>query len=61
MKGLIDTHTFHWWNTDDPLLSVHAKEFIADGQNEVYLCRLESLPMVTKDEDILCNDFETIW
>jgi len=34
MKVLIDTLTFLWWNTEDPLLSVHAKEIIADGQLE---------------------------
>jgi PIN domain nuclease of toxin-antitoxin system len=128
MKVLIDTHTFLWWNTEDPLLSVHAKEIIADGQNEIFLSaasvweiviktakgrlilpespakyissrmslyrfrslpvqishavhvyelppyhndpfdrmliaqsRLESLPLVTKDEDILRYDLETIW
>lgn len=37
MKVLIDTHTFLWWNTDDPQLSVRAKEIIADGNNEVFL------------------------
>jgi len=128
MKVLIDTHTFLWWNTEDPLLSVHAKEIIADGQNEVFLSaasvweiviktakgrlilpespaqyissrmslyrfrslpvqishavhvnelppyhndpfdrmliaqsRLESLPLVTKDENILRYDLETIF
>jgi PIN domain nuclease of toxin-antitoxin system len=128
MKVLMDTHTFLWWNTEDPLLSVHAKEIIADGQNEIFLSaasvweiviktakgrlvlpespaqyissrmslyrfrslpiqishamhvyelppyhndpfdriliaqsRLESLPMLTKDEDILRYDLETIW
>jgi PIN domain nuclease of toxin-antitoxin system len=128
MKVLLDTHTFLWWNTEDPLLSVHAKEIIADGQNEVFLSavsvweiviktakgrlilpelpaqyissrmnlyrfrslpvqirhavhvyelpphhndpfdrmliaqsRLESLPLVTMDEDIRRYDLETIW
>ena len=128
MKILLDTHTFLWWNTDDPMLSAHAKEIIANGQNEVFLSaasvweiaiktakgrlilpeppaqyissrmslyrfqplpvqishavhvyelpsyhndpfdrlliaqsRLESLPLLTKDEDILRYDFETIW
>ena len=37
MKVLLDTHTFLWWNTEDPLLSLHAKAIIADGQNEVFL------------------------
>lgn len=128
MKLLIDTHTFLWWTTDDPLLSSHAKEIIADGQNEVFLSaasvweiviksirgrlilpgsparyissrmslyrfwplpmqishaahvyelpphhndpfdrmliaqsQLESIPLVTKDEEILRYDLETIW
>jgi PIN domain nuclease of toxin-antitoxin system len=128
MKVLIDTHTFIWWNTDDPLLSVHAKEIIADGENEIFLSaasvweiaiktakgrlvlpeapdqyisnrmswyrfqplpvqishaahvfelpsyhsdpfdrmliaqsRVESLPLVTKDEDIRRYDVATIW
>jgi PIN domain nuclease of toxin-antitoxin system len=128
MKVLIDTHTFLWWSTEDPLLSGHAKEVIADGQNMVFLSaasvweiviktakgrlilpeppaayisrrmslyrfqplpiqishtvhvyelpphhhdpfdrmliaqsRLESLPLVTRDEEILRYDLETIW
>jgi PIN domain nuclease of toxin-antitoxin system len=128
MNVLIDTHTFLWWNTDDPLLSRRAKEIIANGQNEVFLSaasvweiviktvkgrlvlpelpaqyisrrmslyrfrslpiqishavhvyelppyhndpfdrmliaqsRLESLPLVTNDEDIRRYDLETIW
>ena len=128
MKVLIDTHTFLWWNTGDLLLSVQAKEIIADGRNEVYLSaasvweiviktakarlilpeapaqyiskrmslyrfksmpiqishaahvyelppyhndpfdrmliaqsRLESIPLVTRDEEIQRYDLETIW
>jgi PIN domain nuclease of toxin-antitoxin system len=128
MNVLIDTHTFLWWNTEDPLLSIHAKEIIANGQNEVFLSaasvweivikvvkgrlvlpepparyisrrmnlyrfrplpiqishavyvyelppyhndpfdrmliaqsRLESLPLVTNDEDIRRYELETIW
>jgi len=128
MKVLIDTHTFIWWNTDDPLLSVLAKEIIANGNNEIFLSaasvweiaiktakgrlvlpeppakyipsrmslyrfqslpvqithavhvfelpsyhsdpfdrmliaqsQLESLPLITKDEDIRQYDLETIW
>ena len=37
MKVLLDTHTFLWWTTDDPLLSARAKEIIADGENEIFL------------------------
>ena len=48
MKVLIDTHTFLWWNTDDPLLSQHAKEIIADGQNEVFLSAVSVWEIVIK-------------
>ena len=37
MRALLDTHTFLWWNTDDPRLSPTAREVIADGRNELYL------------------------
>ncbi len=37
MKMLLDTHTFLWWNTEDPQLSSRARDMIADGQNEVFL------------------------
>ena len=37
MKALLDTHTFLWWNMDDPLLSPTARAILADGANEIYL------------------------
>lgn len=37
MKYLLDTHTFLWWNLDDPQLSPIAKEIIANGENEIFL------------------------
>jgi len=37
MRLLLDTHTFLWWNTEDPQLSSRARELISDGQNEVFL------------------------
>lgn len=37
MRALLDTHTFLWWNLDDPQLSRAVREFIADGRNEVFL------------------------
>ncbi len=37
MRYLLDTHTFLWWNMDDPQLSIIAKEIIADGNNEIFL------------------------
>lgn len=37
MRILLDTHTFLWWNTDDPHLSFRAREIIANGENELFL------------------------
>lgn len=37
MKALLDTHTFLWWNLDDPQLSEVARKFISSGSNEVFL------------------------
>lgn len=37
MRALLDTHTFLWWNTEDPQLSARAREIIADGRNEIIL------------------------
>jgi PIN domain nuclease of toxin-antitoxin system len=37
MRALLDTHTFLWWNMDDPQLSAAARAFIADGSNELFL------------------------
>jgi PIN domain nuclease of toxin-antitoxin system len=36
VKAILDTHTFLWWNMDDPQLSPVARDFIADRYNEVY-------------------------
>ena len=35
MKAILDTHVFLWWNMDAPQLSPAAREFIADGGNEL--------------------------
>lgn len=48
MKVLMDTHTFLWWNTDDPLLSTRAREVIADGRNEVFLSAASVWEIVIK-------------
>ncbi len=37
MRAILDTHTFLWWNINDPMLSHVARDFIADGNNQVYL------------------------
>jgi PIN domain nuclease of toxin-antitoxin system len=36
VRALLDTHTFLWWNMDDPQLSPAARNFIIDGRNELY-------------------------
>ena len=37
MRALLDTHTFLWWNLDDPQLSETARMFITKGDNEIFL------------------------
>ena len=37
MKVLLDTHTFLWWITADNRLSSSAREFITNGDNELFL------------------------
>ncbi len=48
MRALIDTHTFLWWTTDDPQLSVTARDLIADGDNEIFLSAASVWEMVIK-------------
>ena len=37
MDALLDTHTFLWWNVNDPRLSLFVREIISDGRNSIYL------------------------
>lgn len=37
MRLLLDTHTFLWWNADDPELSATARALIADPDNDVFV------------------------
>ena len=37
MKALLGTHTFLWWNLDSPELSTAVRDYIADGDNEIFL------------------------
>ncbi len=37
MRALLDTHTFLWWNLDDPQLSPTARAVIEDGHNEIFI------------------------
>lgn len=36
MKALLDTHTFLWWNLDAPQLSASVRDFISNGNNDIY-------------------------
>jgi len=36
VRALLDAHVFLWWNMDAPQLSRVAREFIADGGNELF-------------------------
>lgn len=37
MRVILDTHAFLWWITDDPQLSLHARDIMGDGDNELFL------------------------
>ena len=37
MRGLMDTHTFLWWNDNDSQLSSTARQIIQDPVNTIYL------------------------
>ena len=50
MKYLLDTHTFLWWNEDNPQLSEKAKEIIADGKTEIYLSSASAWEIAIKAE-----------
>jgi PIN domain nuclease of toxin-antitoxin system len=36
MRVLLDTHSFLWWITDDPRLSMRAREIMSDGENHLF-------------------------
>lgn len=48
MRILLDTHVFLWWITDDPRLSVRARELIMNGENELLLSAASGLEIVIK-------------
>jgi len=37
MRGLLDTHTFLWWITENSRLSTNIYSILSDGDNELYL------------------------
>lgn len=48
MKALLDTHTFLWWNLDDPRLSQTARDFMATGDNELFLSAVSAWEIAIK-------------
>jgi PIN domain nuclease of toxin-antitoxin system len=48
VKALLDTHTFLWWNTDDPQLSDPVRAIIADGNNEIFLSAASAWELAIK-------------
>jgi PIN domain nuclease of toxin-antitoxin system len=48
MKILLDTHAYFWWETNDPKLSVRAKELIAREESEVMVSAVLAWELATK-------------
>ena len=48
MKLLLDTHAFLWWCTDDPKLSLTARNAIADEANEILVSAASAWEIATK-------------
>ena len=50
MKGLLDTHTFIWWDSDPLKLSAAARAFIGDPSNEVMLSVVSVWEIIIKSQ-----------
>ncbi len=48
MRLLLDTHALLWWFTDDPRLSVRAREAILDERNTIYVSAASAWEIATK-------------
>jgi|Deesub1362A_J573_1020465.scaffolds.fasta_scaffold04828_5 PIN domain nuclease of toxin-antitoxin system len=48
MRALLDTHTFLWWITDDPQLSLRVREIIGDASNQLFLSTASGWEMAIK-------------
>jgi PIN domain nuclease of toxin-antitoxin system len=48
VKGLLDTHTFIWWDSDPDRLSDRARAFILDPSNEALLSVVSVWEIVIK-------------
>ncbi|MDY0301281.1 MAG: type II toxin-antitoxin system VapC family toxin [Trichlorobacter sp.] len=76
MRLLLDTHTFLWWISNDPLLSATAKTVISDARNECFLSLASCWEMAIKSsigklrlvkpvesfipEEVIANDFSLL-
>ena len=50
MKGLLDTHTFIWWDSDPGKISSAAMTFLRDASNQVLLSVVSVWEMVIKQQ-----------
>ena len=48
MKGLLDTHTFLWWITENPQLSPRVREIVSNGDNLLFLSAVSGWEMAIK-------------
>jgi PIN domain nuclease of toxin-antitoxin system len=48
MKVLVDTHAFFWWVTDDPQLSIDARNLLTDVEGEVAISAVVAWELATK-------------
>ena len=48
MRYLLDTHTFLWWIADDRKLSAHAREVIADSDNDIVFSAVSAWEIAIK-------------
>jgi PIN domain nuclease of toxin-antitoxin system len=64
---LLDTHAFLWWIEDDVRLSKTAKEIIVNPDKDPFdrlliaQSRIEQIPIVTLDRQIIKYPVKTIW
>ena len=48
MRALLDTHTFLWFNANDPRLGKDALDVISDGENDVFLSAVSAWEIAIK-------------
>ena len=48
MRYLLDTHALLWWWTDDPQLSAHARDLIADERHDICVSAVSAWEIATK-------------